>query len=181
MSSPNPSDQLLDLRAKTCPNREQRANGINVFFGQASELVAKARNGTLVNRERVFQQSSGCALNFYLTVRVTTIRDAAVVFHSPVGCSSSALGYRELYRGIPAALGRAARFDLRWVTTGLDADDVVFGAGEKLKQAVLLAEERYQPKAIFVLTSCTSGIIGEDVEGAIAEVRDAVRAKVIPI
>ena len=174
-------DEGIDLSAPTCPNREQRAGGVNVFFGQATELVSLAKQGKLENHERGFQQTSGCALNFYLTVRVTTIRDAAVVFHSPVGCSSSALGYRELYRGIPPALGRPARFDLRWVTTGLDSNDVVFGAGEKLKQAVLLAEERYQPKAIFVLTSCTSGIIGEDVEGALAEVRDRVSAKVIPV
>src|SRR5512133_616785 len=181
MSSPNPSDQLLDLRAKTCPNREQRANGINVFFGQASELVAKARNGTLVNREREFQQSSGCVLNFYLTVRVTTIRDAAVVFHAPVGCSSSALGYRELYRGIPAALGRPEKFDLQWITTNLNEIDVVHGASEKLKFAVCEADKRYSPKAIFVLTSCTAGIIGEDLEGAIDEIQSKVKAKIVPV
>jgi nitrogenase molybdenum-iron protein alpha chain len=181
MSSTNPNEQLIDLRTKTCPNREQRANGINVFYGQASELVAKARNGTLCNREREFQQSSGCVLNFYLTVRVTTIRDAAVVFHAPVGCSSSALGYRELYRGIPAALGRPEKFDLQWITTNLNEVDVVHGASEKLQFAIREADKRYSPKAIFLLTSCTAGIIGEDLEGAIDEVQPKVKAKVVPV
>jgi nitrogenase molybdenum-iron protein alpha chain len=176
-----PRDEGLNLAAPTCPNREQRAQGVNVFFGQASELVRRSREGSLVHQERGFQQSSGCVLNFYLTVRVPTIRDAAVVFHAPVGCSSAALGYRELYRGIPPALGRAAKFDLQWVSTGLNADDVVFGATEKLRKAVLLAEERYHPKAIFVLTSCTSGIIGEDIDGTLGELREQVSAKLVPV
>jgi len=181
VSNIEPNEQLIDLGTKTCPNREQRANGVNVFFGQASELVAKARNGTLCNREREFQQSSGCVLNFYLTVRVTTVRDAAVVFHAPVGCSSSALGYRELYRGIPPALGRPEKFDLQWITTNLNEVDVVHGASDKLQFAIREADQRYNPKAIFILTSCTAGIIGEDLEGAIGEVQPKVKAKIVPV
>lgn len=180
MSSETESSPI-DLKTKTCPNREQRANGINVFFGQASELVAKARNGTLCNRERDFQQSSGCVLNFYLTVRISTIRDAAVVFHAPVGCSSSALGYRELYRGIPTALGRPAKYDLQWITTNLSETDVVHGASGKLATAIKEAESRYHPKAIFLLTSCTAGIIGEDLEGTVAEVQPEIQAKIVPV
>jgi nitrogenase molybdenum-iron protein alpha chain len=74
----------IDLQANTCPSREQRANGINVYFGKASQLVHDAREGKLRNCEREFQQTSGCVLNFYLTVRVPTIRDAVTIFHDPV-------------------------------------------------------------------------------------------------
>jgi nitrogenase molybdenum-iron protein alpha chain len=179
--SNEPNTPAIDLSTKTCPNREQRANGVNVFFGKASELVAKAREGTLCNREREFQQSSGCLLNFYLSVRVPTIRNAAVVFHAPVGCSSSALGYRELYRGIPPALGRPERFDLQWITTNLNENDVVHGASDKLAFALREAERRYHPKAIFILTSCTAGIIGEDLEGAVAEVQPRINATIVPV
>jgi len=182
MSSGDVTDfPALDLDAKTCPNREQRAAGVNVFFGKASELVQLARKGELCNHERQFQQSSGCVLNFYLTVRVTTVRDAAVVFHAPVGCSSSSLGYRELYRGIPPSLGRPERFDLQWVTTNLKESDVVHGASDKLKFALREAARRYRPKAIFVLTSCTAGIIGEDIEGAVYEVQPELEAKIVPV
>jgi nitrogenase molybdenum-iron protein alpha chain len=174
-------DEGLNLAARTCPSREQRANGINVFYGKASALVQSARQGTLRNCEREFQQSSGCTLNFYLTVRITTVRDAAVVFHAPVGCSSSSLGYRELFRGIPVSLGRPEKFELQWVTTHLDETDVVHGAGKKLQRAIEEAERRYSPRAIFVLTSCTSGIIGEDIEGAVDEIRDRIQAKVVPV
>jgi nitrogenase molybdenum-iron protein alpha chain len=171
----------IDLSTNTSPNREQRALGTNIFFGQASELVRQAKSGELKQCQRKFQQTSGCLLNFYLTTRVITIRDAAVVFHGPVGCSSGALTYREVFRGIPPSLGRAADFDLHWLTTNLDGNDVVFGGAEKLKEAVREADRRYAPKAIFVVTTCTSGIIGEDVEGTLAEVRDEVAATLVPV
>ncbi|PWB49669.1 MAG: nitrogenase [Candidatus Methanoperedenaceae archaeon] len=178
--TPHIFNKGINLEEITCPNREDRANGINVFYGKASELVQDARAGNLKMRERNFQQSSGCTLNFYLTVRISTIREAALIFHAPVGCSSSALGYRELFRGIPREAGRPD-FDLHWLTTGISEKDVVFGAGDKLKYAIEEAQSRYSPKAIFILTSCTSGIIGEDVEGAVNEVQPGIKAKIVPV
>lgn len=174
-------DPTINLKSTTCPNREQRANGINVWYGKATELVKEAKEGKLHACDRKFQQTSGCALNFYLAVRVNTIRDAAVVYHAPVGCSSSSLGYRELYRHVPVSLGRPANYDLHWITTNIQENDVVYGASGKLKYAIREAERRYHPKAIFILTSCTSGVIGEDIEGAANEVQPEIRARIVPI
>ncbi|MDR2829891.1 MAG: nitrogenase [Methanobrevibacter sp.] len=175
------SEKSIDLNKNTCPNREQRANGTNVYYGKASKLLKDAKKGNLKCSERKFQQSGGCVLNFYLSVRVPTIRDAVTIFNSPVGCSSSALGYRELFRGIPVELGRPAQYNLNWITTNLSEDDVVFGASEKLKGTILEAERRYSPKAIFILASCTSGIIGEDIEGAINNLQPKIKAKIVPV
>lgn len=180
-SSQKVIDSEINLKKRTCPNREQRANGINVYYGKATELVRDAREGKLCNRERKFQQASGCVLNFYLSVRVNTIRDAAVIFHAPIGCSAPALGYRELFRGIPVELGRPENFDLHWMTTNIKERDVVYGASDKLKFAIKEAEARYSPKAIFILTSCVSGIIGEDIEGTISEVQSQIKARIVPI
>jgi nitrogenase molybdenum-iron protein alpha chain len=175
------TQEKIDLSEKTCLNREQRANGINLFYGKATQLAKEAREGTLQNCERKFQQTSGCMLNFYLAVRVSTIRDAVTIFHAPVGCSSSALGYRELFRGIPVELGRPAQYDLHWLTTNITEKDVIYGAGDKLRKAILEAERRYSPRAIFILTSCTSGIIGEDIEGIVGEVQPEIKARIVPI
>ena len=180
-SKENDTDQLLDLSKNTCPNREQRANGTNIYYGKATELIKDAKAGNIKCHDRKLQQSSGCVLNFYLTTRVSTIREAAIIFHGPLGCSSSALGYREIFRSVPVELGRASNFELNWVTTNLQQDDVVYGAGEKLKEAIFKAEKRYNPKAIFILTTCTSGVIGEDVEGAVAEVQPEVKATIVPV
>jgi len=173
-------DKKLNLEENTCPNREQRANGINVYYGPVTDLIKDARAGNLKTRERKFQQSAGCTLNFYLTVRISSIREAAIIYHAPVGCSSSSLGYKELFRGIPASMGRPD-FDLHWMTTGISEKDVVYGARDKLRWAIKEAQKRYDPKAIFILTSCASGIIGEDIEGAVNDVQPEVKAKIVPI
>lgn len=173
--------RLLDLEKDTCPNREQRANGTNVYYGKATDLLNDAKEGKIRIPDRKFQQSGGCVLNFYLSNRVTTIRDAVTIFNAPVGCSAGSLGYRELYRGVPESLGRTNEYNSAWMTTNLQQDDVVYGASEKLRDAILKAEERYSPQAIFILTSCTTGIIGEDIEGTVEEVQPYINAKIVPI
>ncbi|MDR3223321.1 MAG: nitrogenase [Methanobrevibacter sp.] len=175
------SDFGIDLSKNTCPTREQRANGINLFFGKASELLENAKAGNLKCSDRKFQQSGGCLLNFYLAVRVATIRDAAIIFNGPVGCSSTALGFNEYFRLIPPELGRPSDYELHWLTTNLSEDDVVFGAKDKLIKAIIEAEERYSPKAIFILTTCVTGIIGEDIEGTVSEIQKDVNATIVPI
>ena len=174
-------DYIVELDKVTCPTREQRANGTNVYFGKASELLDDAKKGNLKCTERGFQQSGGCILNFYLSVRVSTIRDAAIIFNGPVGCSHSALGYKELYGAIPEALGKPTNYKLNWLTTNLGEDDVVFGAKDKLIEAIKEAENRYSPKAIFILTTCVTGIIGEDIESAVNEIQPDVKATIVPI
>ena len=174
-------DYIVELDKVTCPTREQRANGTNVYFGKASELLDDAKKGNLKCTERGFQQSGGCILNFYLSVRVSTIRDAAIIFNGPVGCSHAALGYKELYGAIPEALGKPTNYNLNWLTTNLGEDDVVFGAKDKLIEAIKEAEDRYSPKAIFILTTCVTGIIGEDIESAVNEIQPDIKASIVPI
>ncbi|MDD1730129.1 MAG: nitrogenase, partial [Methanospirillum sp.] len=175
-------DQHIDLKNNTCPNREERGGfGIKAYYGTASELVQDAKEGRLKHQERAFEQAGGCILNFFMTQRIATIRDGVMIVHAPVGCSSLATGYRELYRQIPVELGRPANLDFHWLTTNLTEKDVVFGGAEKLKTAIREAEARYAPKSIFILTSCASGVIGDDVEGAVNEVQPEIKARIVPI
>jgi len=57
--------------------------------------------------------------------------------------------------------------------------DVIFGASEKLQNAILQVDREYSPELIAVLTSCASSIIGEDVDSVIRSIKDDVKAKVI--
>ena len=82
---------------------------------------------------------------------------------------------------MPESLGRTNEYNNAWLTTNLQQEDVIYGASEKLRDAILKAEERYHPQAIFILTSCTTGIIGEDIEGTVDEVQSEVNAKIVPI
>jgi nitrogenase molybdenum-iron protein alpha chain len=171
----------INLDDITSPTREQRANGITAFNGKASELAEKARRGELRNCERNFQQNAGCLLNFYLTVRVATIRDAVMIVHSPVGCSAPGAIYREVFMRLYTAMNQKADFDFHWLTTNIGEKDVIYGAADKLRFAIEEAERRHSPQAVFILTSCASGIIGEDVEGVVSEVKDKVSAAIVPI
>jgi nitrogenase molybdenum-iron protein alpha chain len=171
----------LNLDTITCPTREERANGINAFNGKASRLVKEAREGTLRNCERDFQQNAGCLLNFYLTVRVATIRDSVMIVHAPVGCSAPAALYREVFRRLQAAMPSMPDFDFHWLTTNINEKDVIYGAADKLRYAIEEAERRHDPRAIYILTSCASGIIGEDIEGVVNQLQPKTRASIVPV
>ncbi len=54
--------------------------------------------------------------------------------------------------------------NIRCISTNLRERDMVYGGADKLDEAIRAAFERHSPKAIFIATSCASGIIGDDVE-----------------
>ena len=58
---------------------------------------------------------------------------------------------------------------------------MVFGASKKLEQSILDAYERYNPKAVFIGTSCATGIIGEDIESISKKMEEKIGIPVIPL
>jgi light-independent protochlorophyllide reductase B subunit len=61
-------------------------------------------------------------------------------------------------------------------TTCLDEHDVIFGAEPKLTGAIEELDRTLHPELIFVLSCCTSCIIGEDVDSAVHNARTKSRA-----
>jgi nitrogenase molybdenum-iron protein alpha chain len=53
----------------------------------------------------------------------------------------------------------------RYFNTNIEEKDTVFGAAQKLENTIRAVHQRVRPNAIFITTSCASGIIGDDVEG----------------
>jgi nitrogenase molybdenum-cofactor synthesis protein NifE len=98
-----------------------------------------------------------------------TIKNSVILVHGPKGC---------VYH-INYILGMRGDRPSEIYTTALDEHDVIFGAEQKLKEAVAYLDRTLQPELLFVLSCCTSDIIGEDVGSA---VRDATtRARTIAI
>ena len=97
------------------------------------------------------------------------IRGSVVLIHGPRGCA-----YHIRY-----LLGMRGPFSGVILTTQMDERDVIFGASEKLRNAILQVDKEYSPELIAVLTSCASSIIGEDVDSVIRSVKDDVKAKII--
>lgn len=98
-----------------------------------------------------------------------TMRNTTILVHGPRGC---------VYH-INYILGLRGNRHIPVYCTGMDEHDVVFGAEERLRQAILDLDEEKKPDILVVLSCCASGIIGEDVENACRTVDT--RARVISI
>ncbi len=141
--------------------REVRINSITGYLGDAGELVKLSENG-IKDHNRKFTQCIGCS-----TARagcmVSMITDAAVISHGPVGCSSCLHEFNMTYR-VNAHLRDKENRRRRIFSTNLQEKDTVYGGNAKLEATIREVFERVKPAAIFVLTTCAVGIVGDDVQ-----------------
>ena len=158
--------------------RENRLGSITGFVGNLKTLVEKSEDGSLRNRERCFSQSSsclsGCALN-----ALAAIRNVAVVYHAPAGCTAMASNDAVKFGQIAARVNKTT--NSVFVCTDLNEKDTVFGATNDLRKIILHTYEAYKPDAIFVSTSCVSGVTGEDVDGVASDLDAELPIPVIPV
>lgn len=102
---------------------------------------------------------------------VSGIRNAVPLIHGPRGCAYH-IGYLLTARG-----GKR----IRVLSTELTESDVVFGAADKLKKAIVDADRTIKPELIAVMSSCATSIIGEDIGRAAEEVKGEIDSKIITI
>lgn len=111
----------------------------------------------------------GCAFNGALTMSIH-LQDAVILAHSPKSCtymsyqSISSSGRRRLFeRGTLLPVSISPNI----LSTEMDESDMVFGGTEKLLDTI--QEIKFlnpAPKAIIIISSCPSGIIGDDIDKA---------------
>lgn len=158
--------------------RENRLGSITGFTGDLETLVYRSECGSLKNRERCFSQSSsclsGCALN-----ALAAIRNVAVVYHAPAGCTAMAQGDAVKFTQIAERINETT--NSVFVCTDLNEKDTVFGAINSLRNIVQHTWDEYHPDAIFISSSCVSGVIGEDVDGLADEMKDEIPVPIIPV
>ncbi|MCX7772075.1 MAG: nitrogenase [Clostridia bacterium] len=161
----------INLHVSSAGTRENRLGSITGYNGDLKDLVQQSKCGSLKDRDRCFSQSStclsGCALG-----QLSGIRDIAIINHAPSGCTATAAGVDVLNRQLASKIGitNATVF----IGTNMDEKDTVFGATQGLREIVLEVYNRYQPKAIFIGTSCVTGIIGEDVDSIVEELKEEI-------
>ena len=97
---------------------------------------------------------------------LSTIKKSVILVHGPKGC---------VYH-INYILGMRGDRPSEIYTTCLDEHDVIFGAEPKLTAAIEELDRTLHPELIFVLSCCTSCIIGEDVDSAVLNARTKSRA-----
>ncbi|WP_010256263.1 nitrogenase component 1 [Treponema primitia] len=159
--------------------RERRLHSIISYNGTAKDLHERAKTNTIPLGDRSFSQCSSCPEGC-ASGTVGRTRDAAVVFHAPVGCYATTL---ELTLGTTGAANarKEKPIHINTLCTNLQEKDTIFGAAEKLRQALREAHNRFHPKVLYITTSCTSGIIGEDIESVADEMEEELGYSVVPI
>lgn len=159
--------------------REKRLNSINGYEGTASDLCKSYDNKTLCNRDRSFTQCTTCSADQVMN-QLSCIQDAAIVEHGPAGCSGDIPR-----RNLVNRSGRRARnipvSNVQYINTNLTEKDTIYGGLKKLENAIREAKNRFNPKAIFVTTTCASAIIGDDIESVTDKIEKEIGIPVVAI
>lgn len=98
-----------------------------------------------------------------------TLRDLdtdIIVMHGPAGC-----GFM--------ASRRLEEAGVRVMTTGMQENDLIFGAEEKLIRILRNVDEMFHPRLMGVVGTCASMIIGENLDGSVKKA--GLSATVLPI
>jgi nitrogenase molybdenum-iron protein alpha chain len=66
-------------------------------------------------------------------------------------------------------------------STNLEEKDTIYGGNQKLADAIREVYDRAHPNAIFIITTCAAGIIGDDVEGIANEAEEELGIPVVAI
>ena len=168
----------MNLSNSNVATRENRIGSITGYVGTLRDLAGKSSCGTLKGCSRCFSQSSTCLSSCGLG-QLSAIRDIAIIHHGPSGCSVAAAG--TYYMDKVMAKKRGVTNDTVYVGTDMNENDTIFGSTDALRRIILQVYERYSPKAIFVSSSCATGIIGEDIDSVVDEVREEIDVPVAAV
>ncbi|MDE6788828.1 MAG: nitrogenase [Ruminococcus sp.] len=168
----------LNLDSSNVATRENRIGSITGYIGTLSDLAEQSGCGTLKGCSRCFSQSSTCLSSCALG-QLSAIRDIAIIHHGPAGCSVASAG--TYYLDKVMAKKRGVTNNTVYVGTDMNEKDTIFGSADALRRIILEVNKRYSPKAIFVTSSCATGIIGEDIDSVVDDVRDEIDVPIVAV
>ncbi|MFL0195339.1 nitrogenase component 1 [Clostridium sp. WILCCON 0269] len=160
--------------------REDRPNTHNDCGGNSKQISEDFKKGCLKKADRSFSQGLQCQ-QINSMAALMSLDDAVFIAHSPQGCVGCTTLATDVYRVGQAHRGVKLIRNPRIIVTNIDKDDVIFGGEKKLIEAIQYAKERYNPKLIFIFTSCASGIIGDDIDAVARNLQRDNEALLIPI
>ena len=153
-------DSVLDkYSAKVYKNRKKHMLELE---NETDEIDANRRTmpGMLTHR--------GCCYAGCKGVVLGPIKDIVVLTHGPIGCGYYSWGTR---RNKASVQDGEPNFIQYCFSTNLGDSDIVFGGEKKLKAAIKEIVEIFNPKAIFICSTCPVGLIGDDLPAVAVEVK----------
>ncbi len=114
-----------------------------------------------------------CAFDGAMIV-LQPIADTAHIVHGPIACCGNSWESRGT---------RSSKGDLHAMgfTTDMGEIDIIYGAERKLGNAIAKVFETIRPKAIFVYSTCVSGLTGEDIDAVCNRAESELGIRVIPV
>jgi nitrogenase molybdenum-cofactor synthesis protein NifE len=102
------------------------------------------------------------------------IADTAHLVHGPIACCGNTWEGR-------GTLSSKGKLHAMGFTTDMGEIDIVYGSEEKLSTAIARTYESVKPKAIFVYSTCVSGLTGEDIDAVCKRAENELGIRVIPV
>jgi len=126
-------------------------------------------------KEKVCRSRGGesCAFDGAMIV-LQPIADTAHIVHGPIACAGNSWEGR----GTLSSKGDLHKLGF---TTDMIEMDIVYGAEEKLYNSIMDTYRSVVPKAIFVYSTCVSGLIGEDIAAVCKKAEEELSVPVIPV
>ena len=114
-----------------------------------------------------------CAFDGAMIV-LQPIADTAHIVHGPIACCGNTWEGR-------GTLSSKGRLHTMGFTTDMGEIDIIYGSEEKLLNAVKRTCEAVHPKAVFVYSTCVSGLTGEDIDSVCKRAETELGIRVIPV
>ncbi|MCX7841667.1 MAG: nitrogenase molybdenum-iron protein alpha chain [Clostridia bacterium] len=164
-------DKVLEkYPAAVFKNRKEHVLVNDCSIPEPQTITANTRTipGIITNR--------GCCYAGCKGVVLGPLRDAVIITHGPIGCGYYTWGTR---RNKGKKKSDEKNFLNYCFSTDLQEGDIVFGGEKKLRQAVTEAVQIFQPKTIFICSTCPVGLIGDDINAVAAWAQNEYGIKVI--
>lgn len=146
--------------------REKRLSALSHFHGTLEGLIDETSGAEIKQRVRTLSQIHVDETIYAFNV-LSKIEDAAIIVNGSVGCGNVGLSNTDESFG--------------WYSTGLIERDTILGGDDKLREAVLRANEEKHPKAIFIIGTPVVAINNDDINSVILELEDEVGVPIISI
>ncbi len=114
-----------------------------------------------------------CAFDGAMIV-LQPIADTAHIVHGPIACCGNTWEGR-------GTLSSKGMLHTMGFTTDMGEIDIVYGSEEKLLNAVRRTQEAVRPNAIFVYSTCVSGLTGEDIDAVCKQAENELGIRVIAV
>jgi nitrogenase molybdenum-cofactor synthesis protein NifE len=137
------------------------------------EKHGKGHNKACQQQAKPGAAQGGCAFDG-ASIALVPITDAAHLVHGPIACSGNSWGGR-------GSLSSGSTLYKMGFTTDLSENDIIFGGEKKLFKAIQDVQERYNPAAVFVYSTCVTALIGDDLDAVCKAASEKVGVPVVPV